>query len=165
MESGPLKFFLDEQLGKLARWLRILGQDASYRKQIEDDELIAAARDEGRTILTRDTRLPERAEDVKVDVLEQNYPALQLREVVEKYRDRMKIRLLTRCPVCNVPVRPVGKAEVEDRVPPFVYKTQENFTECPECKRVYWKATHRDRIELQLRDILGPLYEELKERE
>lgn len=158
MEDPPLRFFCDEQLGKLARWLRIIGQDTLYQREIDDAELLDRARAEKRIVLTRDRNLAALAPDVEVVCLEENYPALQLREVVERFEGRIEVMVFVRCAVCNRLVEPVARAEVENLVPPFVFSTQEQFTRCPGCGRVYWKATHRDRVELQLRDILGPLY-------
>jgi uncharacterized protein len=154
-----LRFLCDEQLGKLARWLRIIGLDAEYEREAVDEALLARARHEGRFLLTRDSHLAEKGPDVKVIHLEENYPAHQLREVVEMFRDQFEIRVFSRCPACNGEVAPLDKAAAAGRVPDFVYRTQEHFTYCPHCGRVYWQATHRDRIEIQLRDILGELYQ------
>ncbi len=153
-----MKLFCDEQLGKLARWLRILGQDTKYEKEISDTELIRRSRAEGRSILTRDRSLAEKTKDVEVCCLEENYPALQLQEFARRFRHRLHINLFTRCAICNGEIEQVSKSEVKDKVPPFVYETQERFTRCTSCGRIYWKATHRDRIELQLRELLGDLY-------
>jgi len=162
-----LRFFCDEQLGKLARWLRVIGQDTAYERAIADSDLIARAAAEGRTILTRDHRLPERARKIhppdaagpdrapQIIILAENYPALQLREVVGRFRDHILISVFSRCPVCNAATAPVAKAEVVGRVPPFVFATQEDFTRCPGCGRVYWQATHRDRVDVVLKDLLN----------
>ncbi|MFO8056861.1 MAG: Mut7-C RNAse domain-containing protein [bacterium] len=160
MEDSPLKLFCDEQLGKLARWLRILGQDTAYEKDIDDTEIISRSRREKRLILTRDRSLAEKAEGVEVYCLSENYPALQLQEFVRGFRDRVRIRMFTRCAICNGEIEEIEKSKVKDKVPPFVYETQEKFTRCPSCGRIYWKATHRDRIEHQLRELLGELYTE-----
>jgi len=158
MNDAPLRLFCDEQLGKLARWLRILGIDTEYEKEIDDEELINRSRTEGRLILTRDRGLAEKAPDLEVHCLQENYPALQLQEFARLFRDRATIRLFTRCAVCNGEIEEIDKAFVKEKVPPFVYKTQEKFTRCISCGRIYWKATHRDRIEFQLRELLGEFY-------
>jgi len=155
------KVFCDEQLGKLSRWLRIIGVDAEYCREIPDEELLRRAREEGRTVFTRDRGLCGAGDDVVC--LSENYPAHQLREVVEMYRDRLRIRVFERCAVCNGRTEGVKKSEVEGKVPPFVFKTQEKFTRCTRCGRVYWQATHRERVERQLGDMLGELYHELKD--
>ncbi len=158
MKEAPLKFICDEQLGKLARWLRIIGLFAEYYGSIDDEVLIGRAGEEGGIILTRDSRLEEKAGCVKVIRLRENYPALQLREVVDMFQDRIEIDVFSRCVSCNGEVCPEEKEKVKDQVPPFVFATRENFTRCGKCNKVYWKATHRDRVEIQLRDILGDLY-------
>ena len=150
-----LRFFCDEQLGKLARWLRIIGQDTAYERAIADTELLALAAAEDRTILTRDHHLPELAGPVRIIVLTQNYPALQLREVVERFRDQISIRVFSRCPVCNTETVRVAREAVAGQVPPFVAATQQEFTRCPGCGRVYWQATHRERVDRVLRDLIG----------
>jgi len=156
---NPPKFFCDEQLGKLARWLRIIGQDAAFERKINDRDLIEKARAEGRIVLTRDRKLPALDASIEVHVLAENYPAHQLREVVELFRERIEIRVFSRCAVCNHGVEAAGREEVKDLVPDFVYRTQERFTRCPVCGRIYWRATHQGRVEIQLRDILGDLYQ------
>jgi len=158
MVEGTIKFILDEQLGKLARWLRIIGQDAEYQRQVSDDELLARARSQGRVVLTRDRSLAERAAGVTVICLAANYPAWQLREVVERFKERIKIRVFSRCVACNGEVEAVDKDEVRDQVPAFVFATQEQFTRCRRCGKIYGKATHRDRVEVQLKEVLGELY-------
>lgn len=158
MAEQGIKFICDEQLGKLSRWLRIIGLDAEYKREIEDHELLARADSEGRVVLTRDRGLEKRSSGTRVICLLENYPALQLREVVELFGDKISIRVFSRCVACNGEVEPVGKDEVEGEVPPFVFATQDKFTRCLKCGRTYWKATHRDRVEVQLRDVLGELY-------
>jgi len=153
-----VNFFCDEQLGKLNRWLRIIGQDSVWEREIDDDELLKRARDEGRTVLTRDTRLARKADDVEVICLDANYPAHQLREVVELFRDKIEIRVFSRCVECNGTLEAIAKSLVEGKVPPFVFKTQEKFTMCKNCGKLYWQATHRERIDVQLKDILGEMY-------
>lgn len=155
-----IKFFCDEQLGKLARWLRIVGQDVRYEREISDLDLLARARAEARVVLTRDRRLAARAEGAAVVCLAENYPALQLREVVAHFTGRIQLRVFSRCVVCNAEIEEVAKAEVEQSVPPFVFASQEHFTRCVSCGRVFWKATHHDRVMLALKDVLGELMEE-----
>jgi uncharacterized protein len=158
MMSDEIKFYCDEHLGKLARWLRIIGWDARFDREIDDERLLRRAGEEGRIVLTRDTRLAEKARGVTVVQLRANYPAHQLRELVEMYGDRLELRVFSRCPACNGEVGAMVKAMVEGLVPPFVFATQERFTRCESCGRIYWQATHRERIEVQLRDILGQYY-------
>jgi uncharacterized protein with PIN domain len=161
MADETLKFFCDDQLGKLCRWLRIIGQDAVYEREIADHELVTRAREEGRIILTRDTRLAAKAPGAEVVLLEENYPARQLREVVERFRGRIGIRVFSRCVACNGGIEEVEKQEVRDKVPPFVFSTQEKFTRCTGCGKIYWQATHRERVDRALADVLGEMWKKV----
>ena len=155
----------DDQLGKLARWLRIIGQDVFYKNRLEDSELIDVAVRESRFILTRDLRLSKILEDRSIPhhIVLENYPAHQLKEVVAKFSDRIKIRVFSRCTECNLVLEPVDKEKVMDRIPPFVLKTQTRFRQCPGCKKVFWAATHRTHVDEQLVHLLGDMYFTLKE--
>lgn len=155
-DEKQIKFFCDDQLGKLARWLRIIGQDTLYARRIADADLLEQARAENRIVLTRHRKLAEKAEGATVVCLAENYPALQLREVVEKFH--LRPRVFSRCVLCNAELAPVEKSEVVQHVPPFVAATQERFTRCPKCGRIFWKATHHERVRLALREILRSIY-------
>ena len=165
MAGQPLRFFCDEQLGKLARWLRIIGLDAKYQRKIDDSKLLSQARKEQRIILTRVSKLAEKDPQAQVVLLKTNYPAHQLREVVEIFKHQVQIKVFSRCAACNGEIEPVPKCEVESLVPPYVAQTQERFTRCKTCGKIYWQATHRQRVEIQLRDILGELYRPEGEKE
>ena len=142
-----MKFFADEMLGKLARWLRMSGVDVAYQRQISDAELVARSRSEGRVLLTRDTRLiltlsPEEFLFIAHDYLEEQF---------EQFRGRFSGALsrasaFSRCVECNEPLRDISKEAVADKVWPYVFATQEHFTTCPGCGRIYWQATHVRKI-------------------
>jgi len=154
---SKIRFICDEQLGKLARWLRILGQDVIYRNYFPDKDLIASAEQEGRVILTRDSHLEGKSGSVQVYLVQENYPYHQIREVVNHFRDDMILEPFSRCADCNVMLNDIPKSEVVGRVPPFVFKTQNKFRTCPSCGRIFWSATHLKHIQAQLDDILGDL--------
>jgi uncharacterized protein with PIN domain len=164
MDENPssLRFICDEQLGKLARWLRILGLDVIYSNYFPDDELIACAEKESRVILTRDTHLPEVGGQIRIYLVRENYPYHQIREVVNQFKDEIILEPFSRCADCNVPLYDIPKSEVKDRVPPFVFKTHEEFRTCPSCGRIFWEATHMRHIKKQLQDVLGELMPEEK---
>jgi uncharacterized protein len=160
-----IKFLCDDQLGKLARWLIIIGQDVFYKNRLEDSELIDSAVRESRFILTRDLRLAKVLEEKKIPhyLGMENYPAHQLKEVAAKFSDRIKIRVFSRCTDCNLALVPVEKEAVKELIPPFVFQTQTRFRQCPGCKKVFWSATHRTHVDEQLVHLLGDLYFTLKE--
>jgi hypothetical protein len=148
------RFAVDCMLGTLAKWLKILGYDALYARKIEDAELVEQARAEGRVLLTRDRRMTERRRARPFLLIESERSLDQLREVVEALGLELREdRLLTRCLPCNVATREIDQAEVETRVPSYVFETQSRFRQCPSCSRIYWGATHRSGMLERLREV------------
>jgi uncharacterized protein with PIN domain len=145
-------------LGRLARWLRILGHDVLYFRAIEDADLVEIARKEGRVLLTRDTRLVQRRAARNAILIESSILEEQLRQLVRwDGAGLLAPGLCRRCLVCNEATAPVEKVSVRGRVPPYVFRTQVRFRECPACRRIYWKASHvRDMLQ-RLKRSLGPL--------
>lgn len=154
MTSEPLKFYADAMLGKLARWLRILGYDVEYESSISDDDLIARAIHEHRVILTMDRKLTER-ESAKNSLLIRS-PSYkeQLRQVITHFNIDYKSGIFTRCLVCNRLLVPIEKDKIKDKVPPYVYLTQDEFDICQQCQRIYWSGTHRVKMLKMLDEIL-----------
>ena len=56
---SPFTFFADVMLGKLARWLRMLGYDTAYERKIDDADVVGRVLREDRWLLTRDRHLVE----------------------------------------------------------------------------------------------------------
>ncbi len=143
MAGAPRKFIADCMLGKLARWLRAVGYDAAYERSITDDALIARARSEDRILLTRDTRLVKRRALPPHLLVQSSHPPAQLRETIEAFGLEVDPSiLLTRCLLCNAATRDIPRVEARDEVPPYVFRTQRRFARCPQCRRIYWRATH-----------------------
>ncbi len=153
-EEGEPRFFADAMLGKLARWMRALGYDVEYEKEIDDSVLVERAVREGRMILTRDTLLIKRRR-IKGSYIfiESDSIGGQLRQLSAIYGVAFD-RFLTRCLRCNSVLEEALKSGLEDKVPPYVYNTQEKFMRCPSCGRIYWAGTHREKM---LRDLSGLL--------
>lgn len=149
------RFIADTMLGKLAKWLRLIGCDVEYFRLIDDRELVERALRTGRLILTRDTLLGKRrkARDNHFFVHHDNYRD-QLREVIYHFGINPYENFLMRCLRCNEELVPVEKSSVEEKVPTYVYETQEEFETCPSCRGIYWGATHKDQMMRQLKDIL-----------
>lgn len=147
-----MMFIADAMLGKLARWLRLMGYDVDYKIDFKDDELIASAK--GRTLLTRDRTLYKRAKseglpvilifdtDIKGQLQElKDGAGLELRDTPE----------LARCPLCNSRIESVAKETLEENVPENV----NDFFKCITCKNVYWEGGHWKNIKETIREVKG----------
>ncbi len=149
-----VKLLADAMLGKLARWLRLLGYDTVYSQ--EEDALLAhRSRREGRVLLTRDRELARRR-GLRVVLIASQYMPTQLAEVVRAVGP-LPPATPPRCMECNEPLRPASVAEARPHVPPYVARTQRDFRYCLRCGRFYWKGTHWKNIIAQLNDVSEPL--------
>lgn len=139
-----MTFIADCMLGKLAKWLRMLGYDTRFIPDIDDDELVRIAVREDRILLTRDTRLCERRMVRKRCVfVDWGSTKQQVRQVLDALSLKVTPEsLFTRCAVCNGEITPLAKSEVEGRVPPYVFQTQPEYGYCAACDRIYWRGTH-----------------------
>lgn len=153
---GEPRFAADAMLGRLSRWLRLLGYDVAYEPHVADADLVRRAILERRIVLTRDRALPEEFRAPSLVVLASEAPADQLREVVERFGLDWHTRLFTRCSECNAPLREATPQEVADRVPARVRSWREEFRCCPSCGRVYWRGSHTERMTRSLERILAP---------
>ncbi len=149
MDEAP-KFAVDRMLARLARWLRLLGADALFDPALGGERLLRRAREEGRATLTRDKRL-RTAHDVLY--IESNLFRDQLREVWARFPFDPGRGAFKRCSQCNEPLAAVGRDAVMSRVPPFVYASHERFATCPRCGRIYWAATHLERIRREIESM------------
>lgn len=150
MNTMGIKFVADQMLGRLSKWLRLLGYDTLYFKSIADSDLIHIAEGQERFLLTRDTRLMKRRVIrnglIKAMLVEGDLLDDQLRQVTRELGLLPSDLLPPFCVECNLPLELVPRENAKGRVPPFVYRTQENFTRCPGCGRFYWAGTHWERI-------------------
>ncbi len=146
----PPRFVADSMLGRLAKRLRAFGFDVLYDPFLDDHDVIARARERGAIALTKDHCFPE-PPDVRVVLIESDHVSEQLNQVVREIPlDLRDAQPLTRCTVCNEPLVPAARNDVWERVPPFVYLTNETYARCPGCGRVYWEGTHAPRIRAEL---------------
>jgi len=144
-----MRFLADEMLGKMARWLRALGVDVLYQVQFDDDKILGVAKREARLVLTRDHRLLKRLQSRRIPSLfirNDKYEE-QIREFFSSFPKLKNLNgVLSRCMECNEVLESLSKEKVKDRVWPYVFETQENFSYCRRCDRVYWRATHVEKI-------------------
>ena len=151
--ADGVRFLADSNVGRLARWLRVLGYDAAFEPRLSDGLLVFRALREGRVLLTRDVELTRRrlitTGQVEAVLLTGDQVQDQLRQVRQEL-DLDDGAAMSRCLECNVPLQPRDPAAVAHRVPPYVRATQRRFSECPPCARVYWPGTHWERMRAQL---------------
>ncbi|ALK97095.1 twitching motility protein PilT [Massilia sp. WF1] len=153
LPPGRLRFVADAHLGGLARLLRMAGFDTIYDNSLRDDQVEALAVEEDRIVLTRDRELLKRRSIDYGCYVRALKAQAQLREVFERLGLAGRARPFTRCLHDNAPLRDVPKAVVLDRLPPRVAATQEEFSTCALCGRVYWKGSHWQRMSQVLRDV------------
>jgi uncharacterized protein with PIN domain len=142
------KFIADFMLGRLARWLRVLGYDTLYAIRQKRSDMQLQSLKESRVILTRDSRLSAKRSYGLLLIKDDLYLG-QLKQVFKTFDlkiDRNNIFKI--CSVCNSRLAEVGKKEeVKGLVPEYVYETHDDFTVCPVCQKIYWKGTHSELID------------------
>jgi len=152
-----IKFIADNNVGKLAKWLRIIGYDTLLFRQKDDGKMIKIALKENRVILTKDTQLMKRRlvtdGKLKAMLIEQDDPKVQLQVTVKNLNLSYRFRPFSLCLECNHMLMPRSKEEVENSVPPYVFKTQSQYTECPVCHRIYWQGTHWETMARELENL------------
>ncbi|MBD3415075.1 MAG: hypothetical protein GF421_11670 [Candidatus Aminicenantes bacterium] len=154
MNKVSPKFVVDCMLGKLAKWLRILGFDTLFFSKAEDDELRSLARRENRILLTRDTGIVEKAKKIKVVFIRSENWKKQVKQVLSELQLREQIKPYSQCIECNVPLKSISKKQAKNLVAPFVYERSDSFSLCPRCSRVFWPGTHHSDMNFKIEDIL-----------
>lgn len=152
-QGGPPSFLTDAMLGRLTRWLRILGYDAAHDPALDDRDLVRRADREGRWLLTRDTRLPREWRIEGCLVLESEEPLGQVEEIRRRLELGAPPGLFSRCTLCNAELEPATPEMVGEGVPEAVRETHDAFTRCPECGKVYWRGSHTRRIRARLEEL------------
>ena len=148
-EHDALKFVVDGMLGKLVRWLRMMGHNVKYSINMDDSQLLALARNENRTLLTRDFELYQRAITKGLDAFYTSGGTEEerLAELARRFGIRLEIDMtLSRCPKCNATVRSIQKEKARGKVEESTFRCCNEFWECPKCHQVYWQGAHWTRI-------------------
>lgn len=138
------RFLADCMLGKLVRWLRILGYDVAYFRYLEDNKLLAIALLEKRVLLTKDRTLAALGREWAYYVRGETLPE-QLLELKNTFG--LTFSLPPRCSLCNVPLQDVPPEEAKKDVPLFVSVSFHSFRRCPSCGKVFWPGTHWNKIQ------------------
>ena len=155
---SELKFIVDNNVGKLAKWLRMMGYDTLFFSGSDDSHMVTTALAEGRVILTRDTQIMRRRVvtdgRLKVILIRSDEPEQQMRQVVEALNLDCQFRLFTICLECNQPLVERSKQQVQELVPPYVFQTRSQYMECPTCHRIYWRGTHWEAMKKKLEKFM-----------
>ncbi len=136
-------------VGRLAKYLRMAGYDVLYTNTASDNQIIKKARETDRIVLTRDSLMLTRREFKKGTVKYLFIKDDKLKNQLNQIKSDLKVLLkpnLVRCIECNRKLIKVKKEDVKNKVPPYVYKTQQNFLYCKKCDKYYWRGTHYDNI-------------------
>ena len=156
---SELKFIVDNNVGKLAKWLRIMGYDTLFFSSRNDAHLITTALAEGRVILTRDTQIMKRrvvtSGKLRAILIQSDKPELQIHQVIDSLNLDCQFRPFTICLECNQYLVTRNKQEVENLVPPYVFRTQNQYMQCPTCHRIYWRGTHWQAMTQKLEDFVN----------
>jgi uncharacterized protein with PIN domain len=152
---SEVRFIADSMLGSLARWLRILGFDTLYFRDIKDNDLIRIARQQQRIIITRDTGLLRNRRIDSLIHIKSNDLRQQLDEFLVWVKGRgIRSQPYTICPLCNGEILPVDKLTIRNDVPEFVFLNLKSFYKCRECGKVYWEGSHKKGID-EIIDLVG----------
>lgn len=152
------RFIADNNVGKLARWLRLLGYDTNLFKGNDDGDMIDTALVEDRVVLTRDTQIMKRRLVIQGYVtailLKVDNTGEQLERVIKTLKlKEHRSRPFSICLECNQPLAKRNKYDIKDLVPVYVYQTQTEFTGCPICRRIYWRGTHWQAMKEKLKTL------------
>lgn len=151
-DFSSMKFVADKMLGRLAKWLRVIGQDVTYGPQLSGYGLIREARRQGRLILTRDRSIAKRNPPDYLLIQSDRFRE-QLQQVIGACKLDPWKEAFTRCVECNTPLVPIAKEKIDKRIPPYVFATQQKFSFCSQCQRIYWPATHQEKMREELRAL------------
>ena len=160
-----LRFIVDHNVGKMAKWLRMMGYDTLFFNGRDDSSMVAIALAQGRIILTRDSGIVKRRlvtrGRLKAVLIEGDRIEAQMKQVIESLGLDIRFKPFSICLECNQPLEERSRQQVQDRVPPYVFKTQQQYMECPACGRIYWRGTHWQAMNRKLEQLVGEPQQEV----
>ena len=151
MHSGHRpRFLCDCNLGRLAKWLRILGFDTLYMKSMRED-ILEEERLAGRLILTRSGKLSSQK---YCFLIKSDYIAEQIKEVNDKFLLDKQLKPFSLCVICNESLISANNLKANGRVPEYILSTVGSFRNCPSCNRFYWQGSHIKRVTEIIQNLL-----------
>ena len=161
LRAKPLrkpKFISDVHLGRLTRYLRMIGLDVLYENDFEDEEIVRISVKEKRAILTKDRGILKRNEVTHGYWVRSTKVEEQVKEVLRRFDLQKEIKEFSRCIECNELLRPKKKETILNQLPPKVAQSQNEFYQCPSCKKNFWKGTHYQRMLLFVQSLKNIQY-------
>jgi uncharacterized protein len=161
-----VKFLADGMLGKLTRWLRMLGQEVLYSVQFDDSQLLELAKNEKWVLLTKDFELYKRAISRGMDAyyVEGKTESERLAEVAKRYGLSLMIDMdKSHCPLCNTKLKQTPKVQLQNELKKNTFTYYNNFWKCPNCGQIYWQGAHWTQINNTLNQAHAKL-QKLKEK-
>jgi uncharacterized protein with PIN domain len=161
-----VKFIADSMLGKLSRWLRMMGHDVTYSTQLSDNELLERAKKENRVLLTKDLELFKRANarGIQAFFVEGGSESDRLAEAAKRYGLILAIDMeKSNCPICNTKLKAVTKEQLATQLQENTFRHYDKFWKCPGCGQIYWQGAHWKQISNTINEAQAKL-EELKEK-
>jgi len=148
-----MKFIADVHLGKLAKLLRMLGFDTLYNNSLTNSELISIALQQNRILLSRNAAINNHKAQLKSFYISSENPELQLQQVLQNFNLKDHIHPFTRCIACNGSLQPVAKDGILLQLPPNTNQYFNEFWQCDNCNRIYWKGSHYERMNSLIEEI------------
>jgi uncharacterized protein len=156
-ERGVRAFVADGHLGKLARELRLLGMDVSYRHDANDRELLATMVKENRALLTRDRALLMHRVVRTGYFPRSQHPFEQTLEVIRRFELAQTLTPFVRCLRCNGLLTRVSKEFVIEQLEPLTRLYYNDFRRCSQCGQPYWRGSHVAKLNKRVELILSRL--------
>jgi len=146
------KFILTEDLGRLTKWLRMLGYDAEVYKSASFFTIIRLAKKERRIFITRSKKdLKSNQKISRVLIKSENY--LEQLQEMKDYISFKDEHIFTRCLICNKSLFDISKKKIIDLIPEYIYQNHKDFKVCRKCGKIYWKGTHHKDMMNELREL------------
>ena len=147
-------FAAENTLGRLTKWLRLLGFDTLYESELSGKKFIESL-EKDRILLTRTRRIQKQFASRKLIFVESDHLEQQLNQIFRELGLKAaQTRPFSRCLQCNVPIVAVEKNSLRGRVPDYIFETHGHFQKCPECDRIYWPGSHTRRSLGKIRQLL-----------
>lgn len=155
-DETPLRFVLDDALGSLLKWLRMLGFDTVFRRDRDRQQTMTVPSATCDILVTQSRSMQRLSAEPMIFVAPDHDVMSHLRHIMAVNRiTREQVKPFSRCILCNRLTRSIEKSAVRGRVPDYVWESRKTFTECPACSRIYWRGTHAENIDQTIQKVFS----------